>query len=308
MPGDDLAKRVQKNEEEVQTLVESLGDMKSKVDQVPNIMTGINDIKTMITSFGERLSQVESDARVCRDVLRDLILDSRAKEYRAQVEAKLSRPATLVFSRPNGPDSIPPPTSTEAITDFITDKFQEDEAPDFVIKPMGKRGSYKLIPETHSPMEGRRICAAVLQAVKPSEKGKKPKQDDLKTRFGLNAFYDNPLFLGEIRSNALRFVAQMLSDQGIKLKEKPFVKREVMLLDGIPMFPEFLVPTDEALWPSAFPVIGDILCDPPADKSKLAPLALATMEDLFVAGKGLLFPRVLSSSPPRSRAPEPMHH
>jgi hypothetical protein len=284
-------------EEKVDKMVKDHGELK----------TGISDIKAFLQNIGERLSQAESDQRVCRDVLRDLLLESRAKEYRAQVEAKLSRPPSLVFSRPNGSAAALAEASVEALTDFISEKFESEDVPDFVIEPMGKRGSYKLIPETYSPMEGRRICASILQAIKPAEKkhGKKSKED-LKSRFGLNAFYDNPLFLREIRSSALRFVAQMLQDQGIKLVGKPFVRRDVMILNDIPMFPEYLVPAEESLWAPAFSFLGDTLRAPPANFSD-TPVAQAIMEDLFVAGKGMLFPKVNLSNPV-APAPVPMAH
>jgi hypothetical protein len=313
MPGDELSNlkvAVQKNESDVKELVSGFGDMKKKVDELPNIMTGVNDIKNMISVFGERLAQAESDARVCRDVLRDVLLETRAREYHAQVEAKLARPASLVLSRPNNSDS-PPPTSVDDLTDFINDKFADSEAPDFVIEPMGKRGSYKLIPETYSPMEGRRICAAVLQAVKPNvniNAGKRAARGDeetLKSRFGLNIFYDNPVFLREIRSTALRFVAQFLQAEGLKLVSKPFVKRDILLLNDIPMFPEYLVPGNEGLWPSAFPFLATLLRNPPVMNTDSPPAALSVMEDLFVAGKGLLFPKV--TLPMFSPQPEPMN-
>jgi hypothetical protein len=269
-------------EQKIDKMVQDQGELKN----------GISDIKNFLQAFGERLTQTESTSRVCRDVLRDLLLETRAKEYRAQVEAKLSRPASLVFARPNNPNAAATPASVDALTEFISDKFEE--TPDFVIEPMGNRGSYKLIPETYSPMEGRRICAAVLQAVKPPSKepGKKKDQRsvDLKTKFGLNVFYDNPIFLREIRSCALRFVAELLQNQGFKLSGKPFVKRDVMILNGIPMFPEYLIPTDESLWASAFPLIGDILRAPPTNVGE-TPVAQAIMEDLYVAVKGMLFPR-----------------
>ncbi len=300
MPGDELSKLksdVQKNQDDVKELVSGLGVMKQQVAEVPNIMTGINDIKSMISSFGERLAQAESDARVCRDVLRDLLLDTRAREYQAQVEAKLSRPASLVLSRPNGSDP-PPPTSADDLSDFITDKFADGEAPDFLIEPMGTRGSYKLLPETYSPMEGRRICASILQAIKPNvniNAGKRAARGNevtLKSRFGLNVFYDNPLYLREVRSTALRFVAQMLQAEGLKLSGKPFVKRDIMVLNDIPMFPKYLVPPNEDLWPTAFPFLGNLIRNPPAAASGSPPAALAVMEDLFVAGKGMLFPKL----------------
>jgi hypothetical protein len=281
----------QKFEQKVDKMVQDQGELKN----------GITDIKNLLTAFGERLAQAESNSRVCRDVLRDLVLETRVKEYRAQVEAKLARPATLVFSRANGAGSTPPPSSTDELSDFINDKFASDEAPDFVLEPMGNRGSYKLFPETYSPMEGRRICASILQAIKPTSGGKgagpnggkklRQSGEDIKSRFGMNVFYDNPLYLREIRSNALRFVASMLQDQGLKLTGKPFVRRDVMVLNEIPMFPEYLVPDDEALWASAFKLIGNSLRNPPANKEGIPPVAQAVMEDLYVAGKGMLFPK-----------------
>ncbi len=311
MPGDELSGlkvAVKKNEEDVKALVSGLGDMKTKVNELPNIMAGVNDIKQMISSFGERLAQAESDARVCRDVLRDVLLETRAREYHAQVEAKLSRPASLVLSRPNN-SAPPPPTTVDDLTDFINDKFADDAAPDFVVEPMGKRGSYKIIPETYSPMEGRRICASILQAVKPNvniNAGKRIArggEDTLKSRFGLNIFYDNPLFLREIRSTALRFVAQFLQTEGLKLNSKPYVKRDIMLLNDIPMFPEYLVPGNEGLWPSAFPFLANLIRSPPSTDTDSPPAALSVMEDLYVAGKGMLFPKITFTRPNPSIEP-----
>jgi hypothetical protein len=64
---------------------------------------------------------------------------------------------------------------------------------------MGSHGLYKLIPETYSPMEGRRICASVQQAIKPGERkgnGKAAKKDDFKLRFGLNSSVSKFVFIG----------------------------------------------------------------------------------------------------------------
>jgi hypothetical protein len=281
-----------------------LKQFQEKVDKMvqdqAELKTGISDIKNIFKALGERLAQAESDARVCRDVLRDLVIETRAREYQAQVEAKLSRPANLVFARTNGATVDPASVNVETLTDFINEKFEDGEAPDFAIEPMGNRGSYKLFPETFSPMEGRRICAQVLKAVKPSAeakgKGKKSSGNDIRSRLGLNVFYDNPVFLREIRSNTLRLTAQMLQDQGLTLARKPYVKRDILMLDDIPMFPEYLTPTDEGLWPSCFKFLGDVLRNPPAQKEGIPPVAQSVLADLFVAGKGMLFPTVSLSS------------
>jgi hypothetical protein len=268
-------------EEKVDKMVSDQGELKQ----------GISDIKTFLTALGERLTQVEADSRVCRDVLHDLILTSRVKEYRAQVDAKLSRPAALVFSRPNG--SVAPKTTAEDLTDFIVSQFEDGESPDFVIEPMGTRGSFKLYPETHGPMESRRICASVLKAVKPDSKDKT--KEDVKAKFGLNAFYDNPIFLREIRSDALRLTAQMLQDQGLKLSGKPYVKRDVLHMNDVPMFSEYLVPANEGLWPTCFAKLGEILRGNPNPNPDSPPLAQSFMENMYTAGKGMIFPNLLHS-------------
>jgi hypothetical protein len=159
---------------------------------------------------------------------------------------------------------------------------------------MGKRGSFKLYPETYAPAESRRICATVLQAVKGGDN--KESEGDVKSKFGLNAFYDNPMFLREVRSNALKFVARMISNQGIRLTGKPFVKKDMMHLNERPMFPEYLVPDDETVWPSVFPLLGEILRRAPAPDEGTNPPAKSIMEDLYVASKGLVFPQVDLSS------------
>jgi hypothetical protein len=58
------------------------------------------------------------------------------------------------------------------------------------------------------------------------------------------------------------------------------------------MFSEFLVPLDEAFWPSAFPFLATALRSPPpgAVDALPTPLVELQMRDLFVAAKGLLFP------------------
>jgi hypothetical protein len=281
---------LKENTEEVSKLKT---DVSKVVLEIPNISQGIADIKGLLTPMGERLARVESESRVCCDTLRDFLLESRAKEYRARVEDKLSRPASLVFSRPNG-SNIPAPTS-EVLQDFITDEFVDGEAPDFTLEPIGTHGSFKLYPDTFSPLESRRVCAAVLKAV--SGEDIKKKKEDLKSKLGLNVFYDNPFFLREIRSSALRFVAQMLQDQGLKLTGKPFVKRDVMVLNNIPMFPEYLVPSDEALWPPCFPLLGNILRSSRSPPEGAPPLALSILEDAYVASKGLLFPKFTPEEP-----------
>jgi hypothetical protein len=269
----------------------------AKVDKMVTdqgeLKEGINDIKDLLKTMGERLSQAEADTRVVRDAFRDFVLASRAQEYRAQVEAKLSRPATLVFSRPNG--STAPTASAELITEFIMDKFETDEAPDFIIEPMGSKGSFRLYPETYSPAESRRICATVLKAAKPNAKNN-PREEDIKTKLGLNVFYDNPLFLREIRSEVLRLTAQMLQSEGLKLSGKPYVKKDVLMLNDLPMFPEYLVPPDEALWPACFSALGEILRQSPPPVSSV-PLAQSVMEDLYVAGRGLIFPTLHPRNP-----------
>jgi hypothetical protein len=263
-------------EQKIDKMVSDQGELKQ----------GIADIKTFLTSMGERLGQVEADTRVCRDVLHNHILATRTKEYRSQVDAKLSRPASLVFSRPNG--STTPPTTVDDLTDFINSQFEDGEGPDFVIEPMGKRGSFKLYPETYSPMESRRICATVLKAVKPDKQDSR--KEDVKTKFGLNVFYDNPVFLREIRSEALRMTAQMLQAQGMKLRVKPFVKRDILILNDVPLFPEFLVPADESLWPACFTKLGEILRSNPNPNPDGPPLAQSFMEDMYTAGVGMIFP------------------
>jgi hypothetical protein len=279
-----MGDEMKKFEQKVDKMVTDQGELKQ----------GITDIKTFLTSMGERNAQLEADSRVYRDVLHDLILTSRVKDYRSHVADKLSRPASLVFSRPNGSSS--PPTSAEDLTEFVMAQFEdENDTPDFVIEPMGTKGSFKLYPETHGPMESRRICALVLKAVKPDPKNKKKK--DVKSEFGLNAFYDNPPFLREIRSEVLRLTAQMLQDQGIKLSGKPYVKRDVLYLNEIPMFSEFLVPSNEGLWPTCFSKIGDILRSNPNPVTSDVPLLESFMQNMYTAGRGMIFPTVQLPQP-----------
>ncbi len=161
-------------------------------------------------------------------------------------------------------------------------EFPPNEAPSFVIEPMGKKGSYRLLPETFSPARSRHICASLLHVIKNGE---------FKSKFGLNAFYDNPFFLRKIRSDALRFVATFLQEQGFKLATKPFVKRGVMMLDGVPMFSEFFVPLDESFWDPAFSILGDLIRRKGGLAESDSPAAEAHMRDLFAASKGLVFPR-----------------
>jgi hypothetical protein len=278
-----MGDEMKKFEEKVDKMVSDQGELKQ----------GISDIKTFLTSMGERNAQLEADSRVYRDVLHDLILTSRVKDYRSHVADKLSRPASLVFSRPNG--STAAQTTAEDLTEFVMSQFEdENDAPDFIIEPMGTKGSFKLYPETHGPMESRRICALVLKAVKPDPKSKNKKKKDVKSEFGLNVFYDNPPFLREIRSEALRLTAQMLQDQGLKLTGKPFVKRDVLHLNEIPMFSEYLVPSNEGLWPTCFSKIGDALRSNPNPTSFDKPLLESFMENVYKAGRGMIFPTVQS--------------
>jgi hypothetical protein len=133
----------------------------------------------------------------------------------------------------------------------------------------------------------------VLQAVKPSAKnGNRASKEDVKSRFGLNVFYDNPPFLREIRSDVLRLTAQMLQAQGLKLSGKPYVKRDVLHLNEIPMFSEYLVPPNEDLWPTCYAKLGDILRSNPQPDPSRPPLAQSFMEDMYTAGRGMIFPTV----------------
>jgi hypothetical protein len=195
----------------------------------------------------------------------------------------LARPASLVISRPNG--STTPAVTSKTVKDFIADRYEESR---FEVEPIGKNGSFKVFVEALTPASSRKHCAEILLMAK---KG-------LKDSFGLNVFYDNPFFLREIRSEVLRFTASMLQDQGLKLRGKPVVKRDMLVLDGLTMFPEYLVPSNEALWTPAFQTLGDMLRsnrDPSFDPKQpivtSTPLAQALMEDLFVASKGLIFPK-----------------
>ncbi len=284
-----LSDQVKNNKDEVAAMKSSWDEVKSKTDQIPTVVTGINDIKNLLTAFGEKLAALESRTSVHSDVLRDLILSTRAREYHSEVEAKLSRPATLVLARSNGTSA--PEASADAVSAFIDEVFDDSR---FVVEPMGKKGSFKVHVEALSPMESRRLCAAILSA---SKKG-------LKEKFALNAFYDNPLFLRGIRSEVLRFTATMLQEQGLKLRGKPVVKKDILVLDGVSLFPEYLVPSDETFWSPAFHTIGNLVrqhshsFDPRGNITVRDPLALGLMEDLFVASKGLLFP-----NPPTRLAP-----
>jgi hypothetical protein len=255
-------------------LDEKLDGNKRDMEQL--VKDGYEGIKNLI---GEKLTQFVSKLDVCTKVLRDVVADARADEYRRQVEDKLARNASLVLSRPNGGQAKA--STAEEVWRFIHSQFPNGEAPGFALDPMGKMGSYRLYPETFSPIRSRQICANILHLLKDGR---------LKDKFGLNAFYDNPMFLRKIRSDALRFTATMLQAEGLKLGTKPFVKKAVLMLDGVPMFSEYLVPEDESFWPSAYPIISSLLRSPPSDVDS-APVAEAEMRDLYVAAKGLIFPR-----------------
>jgi hypothetical protein len=261
------------------TLDEKLAQNKQDMEAL--VKNGINDIKQIL---GEQLSGVGSKLEVCTNVLRDLVIDVRAAEYHRAVDEKLSRNATLVFSRTKAGEGKE--TTAKDIGGFIDGLFPSNEAPGFTIDPMGKKGSFRLYPQTFSPIRSRQICANILHVLKEA---------DFRTKFGMNVFYDNPVFLRQIRSDALRFVAEFLQSEGIKLTDKPFVKKNVMMLNGLPMFSEFLVPLDEGFWPSAYPFLASTLRSPAlgAVDALPTPLVESQMRDLFVAAKGLLFPNLV---------------
>jgi hypothetical protein len=268
------------------TLDEKLAQNKRDMEQL--VKDGISDIKSIL---GEKLADVAAKTDVCSKVLRDVIADSREEEYNRHVEDKLARNASLVFSRPNGGAVIQ--TTAEELWKFIHAEFPPNEAPGFFIEPIGKNGAYRLFPECFSPSRSRQICATVLRVLK---------EGGFKAKFGLNAFYDNPFFLRKIRSEALRFTATFLQKEGLKLGTKPFVKRGVMMYDGVPMFSECFVPLDESYWDAAFSVLGELVRDKPGLGDDDSPVAEADMRDLFVASKGLVFPRAVAEA----RAGSPM--
>ncbi len=259
------------------SLDDKLAQNKRDMEQL--VKDGITDIKNIL---GEKFGDISSKLDVCSKVLRDVVVESRMDEYKRQVDDKLARNASLVFSRPNGGKNIP--TTSDDLGKYICSLFPAQEMPGFVVEVMGKQGSFRVFPETFSPIRSRHICATILQALKIS---------DFKTKFGLNAFYDNPFYLRKIRSTALRFTAAMLQAEGLKLGTKPFIKKGVMMLDGIPAFSECLVPEDESYWDAAFSIIGDVLRHGPTLGENDTPAAEAQMRDLYAASKGLVFPRAL---------------
>ncbi len=241
------------------------------------VKDGITDIKNII---GEKFADISMKLDVCSKVLRDVVVESRMEEYKRQVEDKLARNASLVFSRPNGGASIP--TTTDDLGKYICSLFPPQEVPGFVVEVMGKQGSFRVFPETFSPIRSRQMCATILQTLKHS---------NFKDKFGLNAFYDNPFYLRKVRSTALRFTAAMLQAENLKLGSKPFVKKGVMMLDGVPVFSECLVPEDESYWDAMFPILGDIIRDGPTLGENDTPAAESQMRDLYAGSKGLIFPR-----------------
>ncbi len=261
------------------SLDDKLAQNKKDMEQL--VRDGISDIKNIL---GEKFGDISSKVDVCSKVLRDIVVDTRMDEYKRQVDDKLARNAVLVFSRPNG--GVATPTSAEELWKFIHSLFPAQEVPGFIVEPMGKQGSYRVFPETFSPVRSRQICANILHLLKDS---------DFKTKFGLNAFYDNPFYLRKIHSTALRFTATLLQAEGMKLGSKPFVKKGVMLLDGVPVFSECLVPEDETFWDPMFPIIAGTLRRGVTLGEGDTPAAEAQMRDLFAALKGLIFPRPLGA-------------
>ncbi len=192
-----------------------MGDIKATVEELKTAMTeqttkiGSNhqELVNLLTPLGKRVEKTADEVLTLSKVQRSQIVENEERWYDFYVEQKFAANATLILSRPSG--CAQAPTTIGVLKPAIQSCFQNG-APPFILEPIGKNGTFRLIPWTLSPLESRGICGAILNRAK----------DPIRTCYGLNIHYDNPFQLRVIRSRAQKLVARFLRDNNLQLKSK----------------------------------------------------------------------------------------
>jgi hypothetical protein len=197
------------------------------------------ELMSLLRPQGKKIAKITEDIGVISKVQKAIILENREEWYKFWVDSKFSSNASLIFSRPSSCGQAP--ATLDRLRPLVDSCFPQG-GPPYVFEPLGKNGTFKLIPCTFSPMESRSICAAVLQAAK----------DAVRRAFGMNIHYDNSLRLRQIRSKAQKLVARFLQDRKLTMNGKAAFPKGVLHINGIGLFPEYLVPDDEDLWPECY--------------------------------------------------------
>jgi hypothetical protein len=220
------------------------------------------------------------DVVVLSKVQQQQIVENEEKWYDFYVEQKFASKATLIFSRSSS--CAQAPTTIGVLKPAIQSCYQNGNPPPFALEPLGKNGTFRLIPWTISPLESRAICGSVIGAAK----------EPIRTCYGLNIHYDNPFHLRAIRSRTQKLVARFLRDRGITMKSKATFPKGVLTINGIGLFSEFLTPEDESLWPRCYPFIEpafDTATYPdPAGVTVKHGRFFQEMSAIFARGKGLV--------------------
>jgi hypothetical protein len=247
--------------------------------QTKKIGESHQELVNLLTPMGKRVQKNSDDIVVLSKVQQLLIVENEEKWYNFHVESKFSNNASSIVSRSSS--CMQAPTTAGILKPAIQSCFQHGGAPPFALEPISKSGTFKLLPWTLSPQESRSICGAVLNLCK----------DPIRTCYGLNMHYDNPLPLREIRSRTQKLVARFLRDSGKTLNGKASFPKGVLTLNGVGLFSEFLTPADESIWPECYRFIAPafepgVLSDPPGVKITHGRY-FDEMAGIFARGKGL---------------------
>jgi hypothetical protein len=236
------------------------------------------ELMSLLRPQGKKIKKITSDIGVLSKVQKSVILENREEWYKFWVESKFSSNASLIFSRPSS--CAQAPATLDRLRPLVDSCFPRG-GPPYVFEPLGKNGTFKLIPCTFSPMESRSICASVIQAAKEA----------VRKAFGLNIHYDNCFRLRQIRSRAQKLVAKFLQDCKLSMNGRATFPKGVLHINGIGLFPEYLVPADEDWWPECYEFIE------PAFESLVASGAFEDkteygrfydgMADVYVRSRGL---------------------
>ncbi len=246
--------------------------MSAKVDR------NHKELMELLKPQGKKISKITSDIRVISDVQKKIIVENRGEWYKFWVDAKFSSNSAVIFSRSSSTGQSP--VSLDKLRPVVDSCFPSGPPP-YIFEPLGLNGNFKLIPCTFSPMESRAICAAMIQNVK----------EPVRRAFGLNVHYDNSLRLRQIRSRAQKLVAKFLQEKKLTLNGKVSFPKGVITIRGIGLFPEYLVPDDEDVWPDCYeflepafdPMVASGAYDDKTDRGRF----FEEMADVYAAWKGL---------------------
>jgi hypothetical protein len=252
--------------------VKDLDELSKKMDE------NQAELLQFLRPQGKKIKKISSDIVVISKVQKSVLLENREEWYKFWIDSKFSSNSTLIFSRPSS--CAQAPTTLDQLRPVVDSCFPRG-GPPYVFEPLGKNGTFKLIPCTFSPIESRAICAAVISAA----------QDPVRRAFGLSVHYDNSLRLRQIRSRAQKLVARFLQDRKLSMNGKVTFPKGVLHINGIGLFPEYLVPEDESWWPECYefvapafdPMVADGAFEDRTDRGRF----YDGMADIYVRYKGL---------------------